>query len=113
MSKANKKATKTMTKTEAVANAHALVEEATSKGFYEYEFAKPTEVNGTKVTKIKIRAPKAGELRGLSLLSVSQVDLDTVLVLAPRISDLTRSDMENLPAGDLMQIGFIILAFLN
>lgn len=63
------------------------------------------------IKSVKIREPKGGELRGVSLADMSEMKADTVLELTPRISvpPLTQEEVEQLSAIDLMRIGAAIL----
>lgn len=69
-------------------------------------------VNGdTTIKKVELRKPKAGELRGLQLALVMQLDVDTVNTLVPRISSLSGRDMQNLEMEDYTAISFGLLDF--
>ncbi len=48
------------------------------------------------VTEVTLRKPFSGELRGLSFSELMTMDVDTMMKLIPRISDLTERDMLNL-----------------
>ena len=45
----------------------------------------PITVGSEQVSSLSIRRPKAGEMRGLSMVSVAQMDVDTFFDLLPRI----------------------------
>lgn len=63
---------------------------------------------------IQLRKPAAGELRGLNLLALSQLDVMALRTLLPRITDpmLTPQEIDALDLADLMQLGGEIMDFL-
>lgn len=67
-----------------------------------------------KIAKIELRKPNSGALRGLSLLSIGQMDTDALVKLAPRITTpvLTEAEMRQLDIADLFQIGQGVAGFL-
>ncbi len=73
------------------------------------EFVK---INGQKTKTIAIREPMAGELRGLSMHDVAILDVDTMVTLIPRISDLNATHMVNMPPCDLLELGKYVASFL-
>jgi len=66
------------------------------------------------ISNITLRRPKAGELRGVSLADLAQMEVSAIAKVLPRISDpfLTSEDINKLEAPDLMAIGTEILHFL-
>ncbi|WP_022940126.1 phage tail assembly protein [Psychromonas hadalis] len=61
------------------------------------ELIKPIDVEeGEPIKSVELREPRAGEMRGLSFTNIMQLDVDTMTVLIPRISDLTERQMLNL-----------------
>ncbi len=66
----------------------------------------PVQRGETQITEIELREPKSGDLRGLSLNDLARGDVDSILLLTPRISSpfLTKADMENLSVPDLAEI---------
>lgn len=67
-----------------------------------------------KVTELNIRTPKAGELRGLSLADLLQLDVNALKILLPRISSpsITEQEVNNLHPADLVQLGGKVISFL-
>ncbi|MCH8686454.1 phage tail assembly protein [Pedomonas mirosovicensis] len=63
---------------------------------------------------IQVRRPKAGELRGLNLRSLSELDYAALETLLPRITTpmLTKQDVAELDPSDLMQMGTEVVDFL-
>lgn len=76
---------------------------------FETGFARGDE----QITKIRLRKPKAGELRGLSLQAVMTADVGAVIELLPRISDpiMTKQDAEALEADDFTEAADAITGF--
>lgn len=71
------------------------------------------EINGKKIKTIELREPMAGELRGLSLLKVVELDIAAITILAPRISELTEMHMLNMGAADLLTVSAGIVSFFG
>lgn len=68
------------------------------------------------ITQVRLRKPKAGELRGLNLQDLFGGDVNAVIAVLPRISDpiMTAQDAENLEAEDLIECaGTIRTFFMN
>lgn len=74
----------------------------------------PIKRGGQEITRITLRKPSAGELRGLSLTEVLQLDVGSLQRLLPRISDpvLTEHDVAQLDPADLVQLGGVAVGFL-
>lgn len=74
----------------------------------------PIKRGEQEITEITLRKPKAGELRGLSLTEVLQMDVTALSKLLPRISSptLTDNDVANLNPADLVQLGTVAAGFL-
>lgn len=68
----------------------------------------------TKITSIILRKPRAGELRGINLMSLAQMDVASLQTIIPRISNpiLTTQDVANLEPCELMEIGVEVASFL-
>lgn len=78
------------------------------------ELDTPITRKGGDVTTITLRKPKAGELRGLSLTDVLQMDVNALGKLLPRISQpmLTEDEVRNMDPADLVQLGGEVAGFL-
>lgn len=63
------------------------------------------------VSIVEIREPKAGELRGLKMADLVQLDVGAMVTLLPRISNLSARDMENLSTSDLTKLFTETLGF--
>ena len=68
----------------------------------------------TTIDEIIVRKPTAGELRGVALSDVLQLQVDALVKITPRLSSpaLTEPEMRNLDPADLVQIGGVIAGFL-
>lgn len=60
---------------------------------------------------VALRAPTAGELRGIKLLDVLQLDAGAHALLLPRISDLSAMEFYQLGPADLMALMSEAVAF--
>ncbi|SFR79747.1 phage tail protein [Sphingomonas jatrophae] len=63
-------------------------------------------------TEIVVRKPGSGELRGMTLLSLSQLDVETLEKLAPRITTPVIVKGAAWALSDLMQFGGEVMDFL-
>ena len=68
-----------------------------------------------EIKEIELREPKGGDLRGLSLIDLSRGDMDSLLILVPRISSpfLTKTDMEGMTAPDLAEMMRVLRDFFE
>jgi len=74
----------------------------------------PIKRGNTVIESIDIRKPSAGELRGVSLMDVAQMDVLALRKVLPRITSpsLTDAEIGNLSLSDIMQCGVIVAGFL-
>ena len=72
------------------------------------------EVVETEITELQLRKPASGELRGLSLSALLNIDAGAVITLLPRITTptLTADEAARLDAADLTACGLEIASFL-
>ena len=65
------------------------------------------------VTTLSLRKPNAGELRGLALTDILNMDVNSLATLVPRISQpmLTKDEVLTLDPADLVQIGGEVASF--
>lgn len=71
--------------------------------------------NGSQeIREFTLRRPKAGELRGLSLAKLCQMDVDEIRKLLPRITNptLTLVDVDQLDTADLVEVADKVTDFL-
>ena len=78
------------------------------------ELDDPVKRGNTVIESIDIRKPSAGELRGVSLMDVAQMDVSALRKVLPRITNpsLTDAEIGNLSLSDMMQCGVIVAGFL-
>jgi hypothetical protein len=69
---------------------------------------------GEPITTVRVRKPNSGELRGLTLMALSQLDYGALETLLPRITTpiLHKADIAKLDPADLMQLGGEVMDFL-
>jgi hypothetical protein len=74
----------------------------------------PIVRGNSSVEDIQVRTPKAGELRGLSLAELLQLNVSALEVLLPRITApaITEPEVRNLHPADLVQLGSQVINFL-
>ncbi|MGL6554425.1 phage tail assembly protein [Aeromonas veronii] len=67
----------------------------------------PIQRGETTITEINVRKPQSGELRGLNMNDIVQLDVNALTKLLPRITTpmLTEADIIALDPADLMQLG--------
>lgn len=70
--------------------------------------------NAEPVREVQVRKPNSGELRGLTLMALSQLDYGALETLLPRITMpiLHKQDVARLDPADLMQLGGEVMDFL-
>jgi hypothetical protein len=75
----------------------------------------PIQRDGQTIASIDLRKPAAGELRGLSMLGLLQMDVEALATLLPRISTPTVSKPEALQMdpADLLAVGIQVAGFLQ
>jgi hypothetical protein len=67
----------------------------------------PINRKDNPIDEIQLRRPASGELRGLNLADVLQLEVDSLVTLLPRITlpSLTKQEVEALDPADLLQLG--------
>ena len=68
----------------------------------------------TTITEVQLRKPRAGEMRGLNMTDVVQMDVNALTKLLPRITTpiLTEAEIGNMDPADLLQLGSEVAGFL-
>lgn len=68
----------------------------------------------TKIEELQLRKPRSGELRGLSLVDLGQLKVDSLTKILPRITmpPLTEAEVGNMEPADLLACGAEIGGFL-
>lgn len=67
----------------------------------------PIQRGDESIASVVLRRPRAGELRGLNLTQVLQMQVDALLQLLPRITQptLLKHELEAMNVADLIQLG--------
>ena len=80
----------------------------------DYDIAVGGQVLHPAGTKITVRKPGAGELRGLTLVALGQGDYASLETIAPRITSpvLHKATIAAMDPADLMQLGSEVIDFL-
>lgn len=78
------------------------------------ELDDPIKRGNGAIESVDVRKPSAGELRGVSLMDVAQMDVLALRKVLPRITNpsLTDAEIGQLSLADMMQFGVIVSAFL-
>lgn len=74
----------------------------------------PIQRGEQTIDKITIRKPMSGELRGVSLIDLMNMDVLALRKVLPRITDPTLTDMDvgRMDPADLVQCGVAVTSFL-
>lgn len=74
----------------------------------------PIQRGDQTITAITLRKPASGELRGVSLTDLLQLDVNALQKVLPRISSptLTEQDIGRMDPADLVQLGSKVTGFL-
>ena len=78
-----------------------------------YELIFPLKSGEDSVNKINIIKPIIGELRGIKLFDLLQMDVATCEKLLPRITELTQTEVTQLDPADFTEIMGIIAGFFT
>jgi len=74
----------------------------------------PIKRGDSLITELTVRKPKAGALRGVSLIDLANLSVTALQVVLPRITEptLTAHDIANMDPADLLAVGAEVGAFL-
>jgi hypothetical protein len=75
----------------------------------------PIKRDGQTIAAISLRKPSAGELRGVSLLMLLQMDVGSIAEVLPRISDpmVHKAEVLQMDPADLLAVGVEVAGFLQ
>ena len=78
------------------------------------ELDEPIKRGTTEITEVTLRKPVSGELRGVSLMELANMDVMALRKVLPRISSPSLTDVEvgRMDPADLMQCGVAVASFL-
>lgn len=71
----------------------------------------PIKRGATEITHVPLRKPSAGELRGVKLTELLQMDVGALQTVLPRISPLTQAEVQQLDPADLTELGTQVVGF--
>lgn len=73
----------------------------------------PIKRSAGDITQLTIRKPKAGALRGVTLMAIAQIDVKALEIVLPRICDpiLAPGEIINMDPADLMSVGATVASF--
>lgn len=74
----------------------------------------PIKREGGDITHLSVRKPTSGELRGLSLTDLIQMDVNAMHKLLPRLTlpSITEPEARQLAPSDLVQLATEVVLFL-
>lgn len=72
---------------------------------------KPIKDGETIIKEVELKEPNAGNLRGLKMADILQLDVDAMMVLIPRISNLTEKQMLNMNIQNFTPLFTEVLGF--
>lgn len=75
----------------------------------------PIQREGQTIDRLELRKPAAGELRGLSMLALLQMDVEALATLLPRISTpmVSKPEALQMDPADLLAVGVQVAGFLQ
>lgn len=77
------------------------------------KLAFPIKRKGGDVTEVTLRKPKAGAMRGLKIEDLYSTDVNSLLILLPRITEptLIAAEIEELESEDLIELAGAVKGF--
>ena len=73
----------------------------------------PIQRGENTLNSLTIRSPKkAGHLRGLNTMDIVQMNVDTLIKLLPRITELSEPEVADMAPTDLLKAGVVVVGFL-
>ncbi|WP_426075057.1 phage tail assembly protein [Janthinobacterium sp. DSP2-3-3] len=78
------------------------------------ELDEPIKRGDSFITSLTVRKPKAGALRGISLIELGNLNVSALQIVLPRITEptLTAHDIANMDPADLLAVGAEVAGFL-
>jgi hypothetical protein len=79
------------------------------------QLSKPIERSSGNISELTLRKPSTGELRGLKLMDLLQMDVNALSMLLPRIAQptITKADIDSLDLVDATALGLAVIGFLS
>jgi hypothetical protein len=77
------------------------------------DLSRPIKVGDQEFSSVVLREPTSGELRGLSLANLLQLDVNALIKVLPRLSTpfLSADVIQDLPVRDLTALGLELTGF--
>ncbi|KER01383.1 phage tail assembly protein [Photorhabdus temperata] len=74
----------------------------------------PLERGNSNITEVVLRKPNSGALRGARLQALLEMDVDSMVLVLPRITSpaLTKNDLLTMSPGDLINLSVEVVNFL-
>ncbi|MDC9614867.1 phage tail assembly protein [Xenorhabdus khoisanae] len=74
----------------------------------------PIVRGATTISDVIVRKPNSGALRGVRLQALMEMDVDSIMLVLPRITApaLTKSDLLLMSPGDLINLSVEVVSFL-
>ncbi len=74
----------------------------------------PIARGATTISEVTVRKPNSGALRGVRLQALMEMDVDSIMLVLPRITApaLTKNDLLLMPPGDLINLSVEVVNFL-
>ena len=72
----------------------------------------PIKRGSNLIEEITLRKPASGELRGIHLAELLNMDVTSLIKLLPRISQLTAPEAAQMDPADLVAVGVKVTGFL-
>lgn len=74
---------------------------------------KPVQRGEATIASVILREPSAGDMRGLKLTEMMQMDVATMIRLIPRVSDpgLAPDEVAAMGGADLMELSTTVIGF--
>ncbi|MCW7550859.1 phage tail assembly protein [Photorhabdus sp. APURE] len=74
----------------------------------------PLVRGNSDITEVVVRKPNSGALRGARLQALLEMDVDSMVLVLPRITApaLTKSDLLTMSPGDLINLSVEVVNFL-
>lgn len=87
----------------------------TEKSSVTVTLSTPVKRGGGDIKSVTLRSPSSGELRGLTLVDLLNLDVDALQTVLPRISSpsLTKHEIAAMPGHDLVRLGTEVSIFLT
>ncbi|WP_022957271.1 phage tail assembly protein [Spongiibacter tropicus] len=81
----------------------------------EIQLKKPIKRGDQEITKLTLRKPNTGALRGCRLSLLLNADVDSLITVLPRITDpaLTEMEIADMDVKDLVSCAEEVIGFLN